>query len=50
MKTEPTALAAGDLVALNHPIRPEASAYGSREAAFSSAQTVGEGFVDRLLE
>jgi len=38
MKTQPTARAAGDLVTLNHPIRPEASAFGSREAAFSSAQ------------
>jgi hypothetical protein len=38
MKTEPTALAAGVEVGVNQSERPEASAYGSRKKAFSSAR------------
>jgi hypothetical protein len=37
MKTEPTALAAGDFEATNAGVRPEASAHGSRNQTFSAA-------------
>ena len=38
MKTEPTAPAAGPEAPVNQDVRPEASAYGSQNNAFSSAQ------------
>jgi cobalt-zinc-cadmium efflux system outer membrane protein len=38
METEPTALAAGVESDANQPLRPEASAYGLRNKAFSSSQ------------